>query len=168
MKGHIEAVSHKEAFYFILDLVEEKSELSESIIKQIHFLVLGDKIQDREVYRKVPVKIIGSSSEPVQPYLIESSMNQLLSDYKESKDHIIKRLAKFYIDFERIHPFIDGNDRTGRLLVNLELMKAGVPPIDIKFSDRIRYYNAFEKYNNGEGSEGMEFLFAEYMDRRLD
>lgn len=168
LKDHIEAVSHKEAFCFILDLVKEKPELTESIIKQIHFLVLGDKVHDRGVYRKVPVKIIESSYEPVQPYLIEPKMNQLITDYKESKEHFITRLAKFHIEFERIHAFIDGNGRTGRLLVNLELMKAGFPPIDIKFSDRIRYYNAFEKYSDGEGSEGMEFLFVEYVDRKLD
>ena len=55
----------------------------------------------------------------------------------ESTEHIITKLARFYIEFEGIHPFIEGNGRTGRLLVNLELMKAGYPPINIKFTDRL-------------------------------
>ena len=66
-------------------------------------------------------------------------MEQLLEAYRNSEEHIITRLARFHIEFEGIHPFIDGNGRTGRLLVNLELMKAGYPPIDIKFADRISY-----------------------------
>lgn len=168
LKDHIEAVSHKEAFYFILDLVKEKRDLSESIIKQIHFLVLGDKKDDRGVYRKVPVRIMGASHEPVQPYLIEPMMESLLIDYKSSQDNLIKKLAKFHIEFEAIHPFIDGNGRTGRLLVNLELMKNGYPPIDIKFTDRIKYYDAFEQYHKKSNIKAMENLFASYVNERLD
>ena len=168
LKDHIEAVSHKEALYFILDLVKEKRELSESIIKQIHFLVLGDKKDDRGVYRRVPVRIMGASHEPLQPYLIEPRMESLLIDYKSSQDNLIKKLAMFHIEFESIHPFIDGNGRTGRLLVNLELMKNGYPPIDIKFTDRIKYYDAFEEYHKKNNLKAMENLFASYVNERLD
>ena len=102
--------------------------------------------EDRGVYRRVPVRIMGAQHEPVQLYLIEPKMKQLLHDFSESAEHIITKTARFHIEFEGIHPFIDGNGRTGRLLVNLELMKAGYPAIDIKFTDRIAYYNAFDEY----------------------
>lgn len=168
LKDHMEAVGHKDAFYFVLDLVKEKAELTEYVIKQIHSLVLADKPMDKGTYRRVPVRILGAYTEPVQPYLIEPKMNELLIDYKNDNRGIAEKLALFHIKFEGIHPFIDGNGRTGRLLINLELMKAGYPPIDIKFSDRKRYYEAFDAYHVKNDLSQMTKLFAEYLNARLD
>lgn len=168
LKDHMEAVGHKEAFEFVTELVKDNTPISEYIIKQIHYLVLADKKDDRGVYRRIPVRIMGAQHEPVQPYLIEPKMVQLLQEFNESTEHIVTKLARFHIEFEGIHPFIDGNGRTGRLLVNLELMKAGYPPIDIKFTDRISYYNAFDEYHVKHNLSAMEKLFAEYINARLD
>ena len=168
LKDHMEAVGHKEAFYFVRDLVKEQVSISESVIKQIHYLVLADKTDDRGVYRRIPVKIMGAKHDPVQPYLIQPKMEQLIESYGNSTGHIITRLALFHIEFEGIHPFVDGNGRTGRLLVNLELMKAGYPPIDIKFKDRAAYYNAFDEYHGKHNLGAMEKLFAKYVNERLD
>ena len=168
LKDHMEAVGHKEAFDFVSELVKDDVPISEGIIKQIHYLVLADKREDRGVYRRVPVHIMGAQHEPVQPYLIEPKMEQLLYDFAASTEHIVTKLARFHIEFEGIHPFIDGNGRTGRLLVNLELMKSGFPPIDIKFTDRIAYYNAFDEYYVKHNLSLMENLFAGYINARLD
>lgn len=168
LKDHMEAVGHKEAFEFVSELVKNNVPISESIIKQIHYLVLADKKEDRGVYRRVPVRIMGAQHEPVQPYLIEAKMEQLLHDFAESNEHIVTKLARFHIEFEGIHPFIDGNGRTGRLLINLELMKAGYPPIDIKFTDRIAYYNAFDEYHAKHNLSAMENLLAGYINSKLD
>lgn len=168
IKDHMEAVGHKDAFYFVVDLVKEKAELTEYVIKQIHSLVLADKPMDRGIYRRVPVRILGAHTEPVQPYLIEQKMNELLLDYRGDDRNIAEKLAFFHIKFEGIHPFIDGNGRTGRLLINLELMKAGYPPIDIKFTDRKRYYDAFDAYHRKNDLSQMTKLFAEYLNERLD
>lgn len=168
LKDHMEAVGHKEAFEFVSELVKEKAPLSESIIKQIHYLVLADKKDDRGVYRRVPVRIMGAKHEPVQPYLIEPKMTELLLRFNSSEENIITKLARFHIEFEGIHPFIDGNGRTGRLLVNLELMKVGYPSIDIKFTDRVAYYNAFDEYHGKHNLSAMENLFAGYVNERLN
>lgn len=162
LKDHLEAVGHKEAFEYVEELVKSSAPLDAFAIKQIHSLVLADKPQDRGVYRRIPVRIVGAKTEPAPPYLIEEKMNELLSRYANSTQNIVEKLADFHIKFESIHPFVDGNGRTGRLVVNLELMKAGFPPIDIKFSDRMRYYNAFDDKNE------MTKLFAEYLIKRLD
>lgn len=168
LKDHMEAVGHKEAFDYVRQLVQSATPISERIIQQIHYLVLADKKDDRGVYRRVPVRIMGAAHEPVQPYLIAPQMEQLLARYANSAEHIITKLARFHIEFESIHPFIDGNGRTGRLLINLELMKAGFPPIDIKFTDRIAYYNAFDEYHVKHDLSAMEKLFAGYIHERLD
>ena len=168
LKDHMEAVGHKEAFDFVRELVQDNVPISERVIQQIHYLVLADKKDDRGVYRRVPVRIMGAQHEPMQPYLIQPRMEQLMLNFAESTEHIITKLARFHIEFEGIHPFIDGNGRTGRLLVNLELMKAGYPPIDIKFTDRIAYYNAFDEYYIKDNLAAMEKLFAGYVNARLD
>ena len=168
LKDHMEAVGHKEAFEFVSELVKNNVPISESVIKQIHYLVLADKKEDRGVYRRVPVRIMGAQHEPVQPYIIAPKMEELLRTFVESTEHIVTKLARFHIEFEGIHPFIDGNGRTGRLLINLELMKAGYPPIDIKFTDRITYYNAFDEYHVKHNLSAMENLFAGYINARLD
>lgn len=165
---HLEAIGHKEAFDYVVDLARKNKPLSERVIKDIHYLVLADKKDDRGVYRRIPVSIMGAAHEPVQPYLIQPKIEALLSDYAAGTEHIVTKLALFHVEFEAIHPFIDGNGGTGRLLVNLELMKAGFPPINIKFADRRAYYDAFDAYHARGNFGAMEKLFAVALNERLD
>ena len=168
LKEHLEVIGHKEAFDYVRQLVSENIEISESVIKDIHYLVLSDKKNDRGRYRKIPVRIMGAANEPVQPYMIIPKMEELLEEYKNSKEDIVTKLARFHIEFEGIHPFIDGNGRTGRLLINLELMNAGYPSIDIKFTDRLKYYEAFDEYHVKHNISAMADMFAKYLNQRLD
>ncbi|MDY3006636.1 MULTISPECIES: Fic family protein [Anaerococcus] len=75
-------------------------------------------------------------------------------------------MNKFHIEYEAIHPFIDGNVRTGRFLVNLELIKTGYPPIDIKFTNRVSYYKDFNEHHTKGDLSDMENLFAGYLIER--
>lgn len=168
LKEHLEVIGHKEAFDYVRQLVSENVQISEKVIKDIHYLVLADKKEDRGIYRRVPVRIMGAAHEPVQPYLIIPKMEELLVQYKNSNEDIVTKLARFHIEFEGIHPFIDGNGRTGRLLVNLELMKAGYPPIDIKFTDRLKYYQAFDEYYLKNNISAMADMFARYLNQKMD
>lgn len=168
LKDHLDAVGHKEAFDYISDLVKEKAPLSEYIIKQIHCLVLSMRREERGVYRMVPVRIAGALITPAEPSLIRDKMEELIKWYSEdSNDDFLTKLALLHIIFESIHPFIDGNGRTGRLIVNLELMKLGYPPIDIKFTDRKAYYDAFDSYARTNSPKAMAKLFAKYLTERL-
>lgn len=169
LKDHLEAIGHRDAFKYVEELVEKKTELSEYVIKNIHSLVLMDRPEDKGVFRRIPVRIMGAFHEPPQPYLIEPMMHDLLQKHRERKAamSLIEAVALFHLDFEGIHPFIDGNGRTGRLLMNLELMQHGYPAINVKFTDRRRYYDAFDAYYKNGTAEPMELLVAEYVNERL-
>ena len=82
--------------------------------------------------------------------------------------HPVERIARFHLEFEGIHPFIDGNGRTGRLVMNLELIRSGYPPINVKFADRKRYYEAFDAYYRDGQADAMIRLIGEYVRDRLE
>lgn len=169
LKEHLEAIGHRDAFQYVEGLVKDKAELSEYAIKVIHSLVLMDRPEDKGIYRRIPVRIMGAFHEPPQPYMVEPLMSDLLLKHAERKVsmHIVEAVALFHLEFEGIHPFIDGNGRTGRLLMNLELMQNGYPAIDIKFTDRRRYYDDFDAYYRSKTAEPMTQFIAEYVNERL-
>ena len=170
LKDHLEAVGHKDAFLYVEDIASRNTTLTDSVIKNIHSLVLMNQPEDKGVFRRIPVKIMGAYTEPVEPILIEPKITELLLVNEERKTTMnpIERIARFHLEFEGIHPFIDGNGRTGRLLMNLDLIQNGYPPINVKFTDRKRYYDAFDAfYRDGNGGKMTE-LISEYVDKRLD
>ena len=170
LKDHLEAVGHKDAFLYVQDIVSNKIPLTEFVIKNIHSLVLINKPEDKGVYRRIPVRIMGTLTEPVQPYMIEPKITELLAENEKRKAtmNIIERVARFHLEFESIHPFIDGNGRTGRLLMNFELMQNGYPPINVKFTDRKRYYEAFDSFSRNQDANPMINLITEYVTERLE
>ena len=170
LKDHLEAVGHRDAFLYIEDVAKQEIPFSESVIKNIHALVLMDKPEDRGVFRRIPVRIMGAYTEPVQPYLIEPKLTELLAvnDERKLTMNPIERIARFHLEFEGIHPFIDGNGRTGRLIMNLDLIREGYPPINVKFTDRRKYYDAFDAYYRDGDPGAMTDLIAEYVKGRFE
>lgn len=171
IKDHLEAIGYRDAFEYIVTLADAGTPLSERVIKEIHSLVLMNDRQNRGVYRSVPVTILGALHTPPQPYLVPVQMEQLLADYEGMKDrlHVVVAVAEFHLRFEGVHSFIDGNGRTGRLILNLELIKAGLLPVNIKFADRRRYYDAFDVYHGEEHSAGaLAELIADYETAELE
>ena len=169
LKDHLEAVGHRDAFLYIEDIAKRKTRLRDTEIKNIHSLVLMNRPEDKGVYRRIPVTIAGAYTEPVQPYLIEPKITELLKENETRKKtmHPIERIARFHLEFEGIHPFIDGNGRTGRLVLNLELIRNGYPAINVKFSDHKRYYNSFDEYYRDGKPDAMITLIGEYVNERL-
>lgn len=167
LRDHLEAVGHRDAFEFLADFISETAPVTETLIKQVHSLVLMDQPEDRGVYRRIPVRIMGAAQEPPQPYLVPVQMEGLIADFSKSRQHPIEQAVLFHLRFEGIHPFIDGNGRTGRLLMNFMLMKAGYPPINVKFTDRRKYYNCFDDYYKEGNATPLFQLIADYVEERL-
>jgi len=171
VREHLEAIGHKDAFEYVISLAEANKALSERVIKDIHSLVLMNDANNRGIYRSVPVSILGAAHTPPQPYLVPVQMEALISDYDGMKQgkHIIEAIAEFHLLFEGVHPFIDGNGRTGRLVLNLELIKAGLLTVNIKFADRRKYYDCFDSYYaNGRTPDMLAGLIAEYEVEELE
>lgn len=170
VREHMELLGHRDACLFVEDLVREPEPLTERTLLDIHNLVLMHRREDRGVYRRVPVIITGTQAQLPQPWQVPLEIERLLVDYHGDMQtlHPVQRLALFHLRFESIHPFIDGNGRTGRLIMNLELMKDGYPPIDVKFHDRMRYMSCFQAWDSTKNSKPMIELVGEYLTARLE
>ena len=154
LRMHLEAIGHRDAFEHMLTIASPHDRLTERRIKELHSLVLMNDRANRGAYRGVEVMILGAIHTPPQPYLVAPQMEALIAEYDEMKRqkhiHIIEAIAEFHLRFEGIHPFLDGNGRTGRLVINLELIKAGFLPVNIRYSDQLNYYKCFDAYYGEE------------------
>ncbi len=167
LKDHLEAIGHRDAFLYLEETLRVNEPLSETFICRLHALVLADQPLDRGIYRRLPVRIVGAVHTPPEPYLVAPQMEALLAEFAQTRLHPLVAAAVFHIRFEAIHPFIDGNGRTGRLLANFLLMRAGYLPVNIKFEDRRDYYEAFTAYHKDGNLVPMLAIFARNEHMRL-
>ena len=147
LREHFEAVGHKEAILFIEELVKDDALLSEHDIKSIHSLILKNIDEENAgKYRQHNVIISGAEHRPVPSLEVPAKMEEFITWYKTDamQMHPVERAARVHVDFVGIHPFVDGNGRTSRLLMNLELMKSGFPSAVLKVEDRLAYYKALD------------------------
>ena len=149
LKDHFEAINHRNAIYYVEDIIRKEEPFSEWQICNIHQLILKNIDDDNAGrYHQQNVLISGATTTPHNYTLLNDKMAQLVDWYNIDayKLHPIERAAKVHADFVGIHPFIDGNGRTSRLLMNLELLKAGYPPCVITVENRLAYYEALDQW----------------------
>ena len=147
MVEHFEVINHREAILFVEDLVSNKEPLSEWNIRNIHALILREVDNTNAgKFRTENVVISGAKHIPPKHYEIGDLMQKLIVEYQNEwkEHHPIVRATLLHGEFVKIHPFIDGNGRTSRLLLNFELMKSGYTPIIIKNELRARYYDVLD------------------------
>ncbi len=149
-----EAINHKKALELVFTNLQNNEEFDERFIKKINETINKD-IKDTEGYRTVQVFIQGSEHIPPEPEKVPNLMMYYIYNYNHDEQDIFTKIAKYHIDFERIHPFEDGNGRTGRLLINYELLKNDLPPVVIAKEDRVKY---FEFLKNNEVNSLAEWL----------
>ena len=142
-----EAINHKKALELIFENLKNNEELNEKLIKEINKTINKD-IKDTDGYRKIQVFIRGSEHIPPEPQKIPNLMMYYINNYNNDNQDIYNKIAQYHIEFEKIHPFEDGNGRTGRLLLNYELIKNDLPPIVITKEDRVKYFEYLRKNDN--------------------
>ena len=142
-----EAINHKKALELLFDNLKNNNEVSERLIKEIN-KIINENIKGTEGFRKIQVFIQGSEHIPPEPQKVPNLMNYFIYNYNNEKQDIFEKIAKYHIEFECIHPFEDGNGRTGRLLINYELIKNNLPPVVITKEDRVKYFELIRNHDN--------------------
>jgi Fic family protein len=145
----------------VMEYLESKaksSELSLPVILLLHKMLLShirDDVAGR--FRSGDEWVRVGTHIGANPKEVEQLLTNMLTRYHtDPGEHIVTRVARFHLEFEHIHPFIDGNGRMGRVLNNYLLIREGYVPINITFSSRAEYYNAFKTYDTEKDSKSME------------
>lgn len=164
-----EVVNHKKAYRYVKKCIAEEKKLDEHIVKDLH-AILTENIIVGGVYRSEPVRISGAGHTPPVGNDMYIQIKNFYEDLAWKKDSLnpIEYAAWTHAEFVRIHPFIDGNGRTSRLLMNYQLMYAGFLPVSIAKEDRLEYYNALEAYATLGNLEHFADLIAELEEKQLD
>lgn len=169
LREHFEATNHRDAIHYVEEIVANNEAISEWQIRNIHRLVLkgiDEKWAGR--YREENVEIAGASTTPPDFLHLQTEMAALIDWRAEAGEiHPIARAAELHTRFVKIHPFVDGNGRTGRLLLNFDLMKSGYPPAVIRKEDRLAYYDALDEACVSGDYTGITKLVAEATQRTL-
>lgn len=173
MREHLEVINHQEAIVFIKDLMQKKTLLNEHAVLSIHNLILrGIHPMDAGTYRKVQVMIKGSTHLPPQPYLVAKEMGIFFIWYETNKNklHPIVLAAEMHERLVNIHPFIDGNGKTSRLVMNLILLQNGYVIANIKgdYENRIQYYQSLETAQTKKNREDFMLFIAQIEKENLE
>ena len=143
---------------YVLEKVESDcTDLTLGFIKELG-RIINQNILDIDGFRKVQVIISGSEYISPEPKKVLNLMNSFISSYNNSNENIFEKIAKYHIEYEKIHPFQDGNGRTGRLLINYELIKNNYPSAVIDIESRVKYYEFLSKKNVNEFSKYLQEL----------
>lgn len=173
MREHLETINHQEAIGFIKDLINKSNSLNERDLLSIHNLILRGIIpEDAGRYRKVQVMIQGSSHMPPQPLMIPKEMEEYFTWYEINKNklHPVILAAEMHERLITIHPFIDGNGRTSRLVMNLILMQKGYLIANIKgdYENRMQYYQSLEIAQTKKDKEDFLLFIAQIEKESLE
>lgn len=164
LREHLEAVNHREAMRLMWRLSQQATPLQESEILDLHRLILtGIQSDAAEQYRTVRVRVAGSERIFPNPLKVPDLMQQFVQNVNATKQHPVLQAADAHYELVAIHPFVDGNGRTARLLMNLLLMRAGYPPALLPLGSRADYYAALETANQGERQPFQAFIATRVM-----
>ena len=144
-----EAINHKKALELVFESILNNAEFDERLLKNINEIINKD-IKNTKGYRKVQVIIKGAEHIPPEPEKVPNLMNYFIYNYNNDNEELFTKIAKYHIEFEKIHPFEDGNGRTGRLLINYELIKNNYAPAIITKEERAKYYEILKNSNISE------------------
>lgn len=162
-----EVVNHDKTWSCVKDWVENKEPLDEEKLKDIHYM-LTENILVGGVYRTEEVSIVGASHTPPAPNVAYSELQDFYQKIKEHDFNPLELSAYTHAEFVRIHPFVDGNGRTSRIIMNYQLLENGFLPISIQNETKLEYYKALDQYGNKRDLQPFLKLVYELEEKELD
>ncbi len=163
-----EVANHAKAFTYVKKRIAEGHPLDEAVMKDIHALLM-ENILIGGIYRNVEVRISGAGFRPPSPNEMYRQIKDFFADLPYRTDSNTVELAAWtHAEFVKIHPFVDGNGRTSRMLMNYQLMAQGFLPVSIAKEDRLEYFDALEAYAVSGNLIPFTDLIAALEEVRLD
>lgn len=163
-----EVANHAKAFTYVKKRIAEGHPLDEAVMKDIHALLM-ENILIGGIYRNVEVRISGAGFRPPSPNEMYRQIKDFFADLPYRTDSNAVELAAWtHAEFVKIHPFVDGNGRTSRMLMNYQLMAQGFLPVSIAKEDRLEYFDALEAYAASGNLIPFTDLIAALEEVRLD
>jgi len=168
MREHLEATNHMKAIEFVKSLVGKKK-IEEDDVLGLHALIL-DRIDPHNAgfYRKCGVRISGTDYSPPSFHQVPMLMREVYFQLNRTIGAPIEVSAALHMLFVNIHPFVDGNGRTARLLLNLYLMRSGYPPVIFLRAERKKYIRTIIDAQSGENPAPFSNFVAKAVERSLD
>lgn len=163
-----EVINHNKAYQYVKKCIAEGHVLNENIIKDIHSILM-ENIMVGGIYRNVDVYISGAEHTPPSPSEMYAQIKTFYMDLIDKTfESALECAAWTHAEFVKVHPFVDGNGRTSRLIMNYQLMSSGLLPISIKKESRLEYFSALEAYAVKKDLLLFENMIAVLEEEQLD
>lgn len=157
----LEAKNHQTALEYLFSYIQKKGEINENFVLKLHSILMNSIISDAGFYRRHGVRIVGSNVTTANYLKIPDLMTDFFRKLKQKPKDLIAQIAILHAEFEKIHPFGDGNGRTGRLIIIAQLLKNNLPPAIIRQEKRRVYLSYLNKAQIQNDSSLLEDLLCD-------
>lgn len=163
-----EVVNHNKAFSYVKKCISDNKPLDENIVKDMHSILM-ENILIGGVYRNIEVRITGAKHKPPAPSEMYYQIKEFFSNMNSKYDlNPIELAAWIHAEIVKIHPFVDGNGRTSRLIMNYQLMSNGFLPVSVNKEDRLEYFNYLKEYAVNNNLALFADFIAELEEQQLE
>ena len=159
--------NHFNALNFVIDMVKENVELTENKLKDLHEILMKDILDVSGLYRNVDISIKGSNHTPPSHIKVYDRMGKYFDYLATPNSDLLEYIAYSHLQLAKVHPFLDGNGRCARLILNYELMKNGLAPVYILPDERNKYYDCLEEFKVNKDSQPFKEFLLELENRSL-
>lgn len=152
-REYYEVKNYKKVLPYILENIRDNQPLTPSVIKEIHRLTMDNLIENAGSFKTIPNLVVGANFETTKPYLVPTRIQEFCQNLKnriqqsKTQDEKLKSILRSHFDFERIHPFSDGNGRVGRLLIFYSCLQENIVPPIIEKGDKPKYISCLREEN---------------------